>query len=278
MNDEHTVHFASRDGLPLNGTWQAASDDVAACALLIHGIDSEQHESGFYTDIARALAASNVASLRFDWRTQGANSLPLVEMSLTGIVNDIHAAWRLLHEQRGCEGKRLVVIAASFGGGPAIVWAKDNADPAGVNCTILLAPVLDYTYDLFRHHGIDADGFLTPETADELQQKGHVTRGDLSLGRDLINELPGFGAGAALASFELPVTVIHGECDSDVPLEVSRRFAQMNPNARFEVWPGVDHGFVQPGTEFTDPVNDDTHAAVVARVHEIVINALGIRS
>lgn len=71
MSTTTTVSFPSRDGLSLNGTLEETSQPAKAAALLVHGIHSEQHESGFYTQLAESLAANSISSLRFDWRSQG---------------------------------------------------------------------------------------------------------------------------------------------------------------------------------------------------------------
>jgi alpha-beta hydrolase superfamily lysophospholipase len=163
----------------LPATYRAAESAGSIVALLIHGIGVGRHENGFYTRMADRLAQGGTPSLRFDWRSQGESSLPTRDLTLFGIVNDVDAAHSKLRELSDSSGP-LVVVAASFGGGVAARWAASLPDsPRHV---ILLAPVLDYNYDLFRGRDSDPTGKLSDIAAGRLVADGHLRCGDLDAG------------------------------------------------------------------------------------------------
>lgn len=269
-----TVSFPSRDGSPIPGTLQPAQSEPRALALLVHGIHSEQHESGFFTRLAQLLSADGIASLRFDWRTQGLNDeMPLSELTLFGIVNDIAGAWRWLSNRYSSVESPPILIASSFGGGPALVWSVSADSPTPMR-GIFLAPVLDFAFDLFRQRGVDGELFLEPEESAELAKVGYISRDSLKIGRDLVNELPHFSPEEAFERRPYPAWVLHGELDSDVPLSGSRAFADQSSHVTLSVVPGVDHGFVEPGTDFTDQVNRPMQDAVIAQIRDLAVAAL----
>jgi alpha-beta hydrolase superfamily lysophospholipase len=259
------VAFRSRDGLPLAGTLVLPEPDVRAGVLLVHGITSERHESGFYTSLADLLAEVGIASLRFDWRCHGSNSLASRDMTLLGIVNDIDAAAGLLVEQ--VVGGPLAFVAASFGGGVATYWAAHRAD-LNIRGAVLLAPVLDYAADLFRAGEIDGSLYFQSAAAAVLAATGQVPTTSLPVGRGLVNELPFVSCAEAFRVAPFPITVFHGGSDHDVPLGSSQNAVDAKGDAELIVVPDVDHGFIVPGSEFVDSVNRSTHDQVIAAIRD----------
>lgn len=238
----------------------------------MHGITSEQHESGFYTQLADKLLESGIPSLRFNWRCHGGNPLEQSQMTLTGIVNDIHAAYESILARALTPSGKVFVVAASFGGGAAVNWASRQSCER-VAGAALLAPVIDYAADLFRQGELDDDLFLTEESSKVLAENGVLPTSSLPVGRALINELPFFDCVAAVRDAEYPISFFHGGADSDVPLDSSRKYSSTNPHARLEVVPGVDHGFVVPGSGFTDGINARTHNRVTDMIHDLIMRS-----
>lgn len=269
-----SVTFPSRDGLQLTGTLERSDTTSEVAAVLVHGITSEQHESGFYTEIAEQLASVGVPSIRFNWRCHGGNPLPLEQLSLTGIVNDIHSAVTHLQRSDAVQDLRgIVVVGASFGGGTALYWAAHQTTVPVKGC-VLLAPVIDYAADLFRGGELSDDMFLSTELSAELAHIGTVPTSSLPVGRAVINELPYFDCESAFRNATFPITIFHGGSDSDVPLSSSEKYVPTNNSAHLVVVPEVDHGFVVPGTEFTDPVNDRAHKHVALQVSSVISSTL----
>jgi pimeloyl-ACP methyl ester carboxylesterase len=86
------TNFRSPDGLFLKGTYHSPGAPPAAGLVLVHGGGVTREEGGFFTRMAAGLADRGVASLRFDLRGHGESGGRQEDLTLSGILNDIHAA------------------------------------------------------------------------------------------------------------------------------------------------------------------------------------------
>ncbi len=261
---EKVVLFQSFDGVELEGAVRFASNPTGTAVLLVHGIDSDRDEFGFYSRMANALADSGYPNLRFDWRCNGHDSArPIEELTLSGVANDISAADKYLREWSGVE--RMVVIAMSFGGGVAAYWARTIAGKE-LASVVLLAPVLNYAHDYLALEQLGSTAGIHERAAADLQRDGSLKTSGRRFSRAMICELPHFGA---RPSPDLPVLLMHGDADNAVPYDLSVAFAEEFEAVELVTVPGTDHGFATPGDEELDwPSTLDNHQHVYERIIE----------
>lgn len=138
--DERVV--LESDGWKLVGEWRApASRDVFPAALLLHRAGGSRAE---HVDLAGALAARGVASLRLDLRAHGesinrgrfvepfAENLKLLE----GTYRDVATALRWIKAQPGVVANRVAAVGASYSG-EAIGEALRTGGETASACVIL---------------------------------------------------------------------------------------------------------------------------------------------
>jgi hypothetical protein len=91
---EEDVEIQSADGLRLGSTLTMPDKDVTASCVLVHGGGGVgRHEwRGYFDRFAASLAARGIASLRFDHRAFHAATDSNVELTLSGVANDIDGA------------------------------------------------------------------------------------------------------------------------------------------------------------------------------------------
>jgi pimeloyl-ACP methyl ester carboxylesterase len=244
---EKLVTFRSFDGVSLEGTYCAPSDPPTSVVLLVHGIDSDRNEWGFYARMAAVLAEAGIASFRFDWRCYGVDrSRPISQLTLAGIANDIEAAADVLLEVSRSES--LSVIAASFGGGISTAWSRHTG--CNVKSLILLAPVLDYAHDYLEYEGLGSQHEGVSESAsDQLDSDEYLTTSGRQFSRQLISEFPYFSASPPPPYTTL---IIHGTEDTGVPYKNSVNYVGRYPQVRLIDFPGTEHGFAAPGDNDLD--------------------------
>src|SRR5580765_5583595 len=92
---ETTLQFRSYDGTPLEGTYASGGAGSDAVVILVHGITSSRDEFGLFSGLAAHLAREGRPSFRFDYRCHGKSDLPIEELTLAGIVNDVESAAEL---------------------------------------------------------------------------------------------------------------------------------------------------------------------------------------
>lgn len=257
---EAQVEFSSYDGLKLQGTFRKNEGVHLGNMLFVHGIFASRDEDGFYTTLANRLAEIGVASLRFDFRCHGVNTLPFENLSLAGIVNDIDAAFGKL-EQVANQASKNFVFASSFGGGVSAFWAKRNGIDK-INTVFLLAPVISYEWDVRKTSGKD----LEPQLA----SVGYVDYVNHKIGRALVNEMPYINGIDAVSSPIFNVVIFHGTADDDVPLASSEKYLCKTDKCKLITIPDAGHGLVAPGeAEAEGPLTRANYEIVFDHVIDI---------
>lgn len=123
-------------------------------------------------------------------------------------------------------------------GGHLALWAGLRAGPARCQGILALAPVADLYEAAARH--------LSNDAAQTLLGGGP-------------EQWPGRYSEANPATYlpsEVPITIIHGDADTDVPVDISRTFAAAHPEIDYREIPGADHfALIDPHDEvFRDAV------------------------
>ena len=253
---EEDVGLRSMDGTALRGTLRTPPHTRAG-VLLVHGITADRDEDGFYAELAERLDGIGAASLRFDLRGHGKSGGGGYErVTLSGVINDIGCAYGLLASRLPPDAPAFVV-AASFGGGLAACWAAAaeaghaarGAAPAGL---VLLNPLFDYGRRMLFDKPYWGEGGLTDDGLAALACRGWLEHGRFRTGPDMLNELLCIRPQDAVRDLGVPLLTLHGDADTMVPHDVSRRCTEEARDSEFVTIMGADHGFVHPDDEGYD--------------------------
>ena len=122
------------------------------------------------------------------------------------------------------------IALASFGGGLSAFWAATTSTP--VASVVMLAPVIDYVEDVLGQHGAIEDGKLSKSHAKSLAENGFIEMDGFPYGAPLVNEVPFISGIEGLRRLTRPSLIIHGDADSIVPYESSKRFVKLNRRCR----------------------------------------------
>ncbi|MGA9768385.1 MAG: alpha/beta fold hydrolase [Blastocatellia bacterium] len=257
MESKH--RFISYDGTELEGTLMPCQSAGDTLVLMVHGITSSRDEFGLFSGLAANLAQERIPSFRFDYRCHGISTIPMEQMTLTGIVNDIEAAANC---SMGLTNKASVfIVGMSFGGGLSAFWAASTLRP--VRGIVMFAPVIDYEEDLLGKDGV-VDGVITKQPYRmELEAKGFVEVEGVRYGRALLGEMPYINGIEGIKRANCDLLIVHGDSDSVVPFNSSERFAKLNSRCQLVNIAGTDHGFGVDGDE------DLTWPETKAKHHEV---------
>ena len=271
---EEAVEFRSLDGTVLRGTLRAAPSPRAG-VLFVHGITVDRDEDGFYETFADRLDPVGATSLRFDLRGHGKSGGSYEEATLTGVINDIGCAHELLVSKLP-HGTPTFVIAASFGGGLSVCWAASEASKpaahgsgAPLRGLVLLNPLFDYGKRMLFDKPYWIRGGLTNDGLATLSGRGWLEHGEFKIGPAMFNELFHVRPQDRVGNLGVPLLTVHGNADSMVPHETSRRCTGEACDSEFVTINGADHGFVHPDDEdYTHPdtlrFRDDVFAKVLS--------------
>lgn len=124
---ERQISFESSD-LTLRGTLHAPPGPVPCRPgiVLCHGFGGSSAEAG-HPELARLLARSGYAALRFDFRGCGASDGERGRIICMEEVEDARAAITFLQAQQGVDKSKIGLIGASLGGSVALYAAALDA-------------------------------------------------------------------------------------------------------------------------------------------------------
>lgn len=271
---ETTLKFKSYDGYPLTGTLIKAEKEKAAL-LFVHGITSSRDELGFHSDYAKYLSENGISTLRFDYRYHGGKidgSSKLENLTLSGILNDIDAAFLTLKLNVGLNVNSFFVIGTSFGGGLTAYWSDFN-NKTEVKKIILNAPVLNYEDDVLDRNNLMENGSMSNKAQKQLAQKGYLNSSGIHFGRGLLNELKYINGIRALKNLGNKVVIFHGNDDDDVPIMSSKKYK--SEETRLEIIKKVGHGFgVENDEDLNYPETKAIHRDIYKKALEIIEGSL----
>lgn len=240
---ENKIYYKSMDGVKLCGVF-TTPDVTKGYVLMAHGITMDKNEwNNFYGELSQELCERKFASLRFDFRAHGESEGNQRELTVIGELLDIKASIKKIQEKRN---DKISIIATSFGAGPAILYTAQN--PHKVNCLILLCPVLDYEATFLNPIVPWARESFNERGFKELEEKGFLLLdGVFEIGAKLVEEFRIIKPYEYLKKISCPVLTIHGDMDTMVPYEISKKYGSPNENSKFIALKGADHGFVAYG-------------------------------
>jgi pimeloyl-ACP methyl ester carboxylesterase len=162
------------------------------------------------------------------------------EMTIMGEYLDIKSsAVQVKSEWAGS----ISIIASSFGAGSAIFYS--SLFPKIVNSLILLNPVLDYNATFLNPLEEWGKGSFNDEGYNHLEEKGYLLLDGIhELDAKLIAEFSCIKPYEILSRLDCPVLTIHGDEDSMVPFQISKKYGSPNKKSKFVAISRADHGFI----------------------------------
>ena len=260
------VLFSSFDGTSLNGilTIPEGVGQMRGLFLLMHGIPSEKNEWGFYSDMANVLSQNGFASLRFDFRLNGENTNDgsMKELTLSGMIMDIEAAYQLLRSQFDDD---LYVVGTSCGGGVTVKWL--NTFKHNIKKCFLMAPVLDYVYEAT---GVRRETFFAERQVGIVEKLNNIgyLNDDIHYGRAFFNDALIFDGVNEVNQCTTPITIFQGTDDSVVPIELTEQIVgESQRKINFCKVSSADHGFAALGDDdLTSPETKKNHNYVYQKM------------
>lgn len=236
---EWPVTFCS-EGEQVVGMWHAPSAAEAPpfpVVVFLHGFTADKAEAQrnfVYT--ARALAATGIASLRFDFRGSGDSAGDFSDMTVAREVSDARAALSFAREQAGVDTLRSGILGMSFGG---LIAVLTLAEEPAVRTAVLWNPVSDLIRLVEQRR--------TPASAAQLATLGAVDYNGWPVGPAFLEALPALRPIEEAARYEQPMMLLLGEADTVIANEEGRAYAQAREARGLPVEvqsiPDADHGF-----------------------------------
>jgi pimeloyl-ACP methyl ester carboxylesterase len=220
------TEYLKRDGHPFLAYDRHAGDDHHKTVIFLHGLWSDRKgtKAAF---LAESCARARRPLLRFDFRGHGESGGDFHDATIGGWLADaLDVIDRLT-------AGRLVLVGSSMGGWVSLLAAR--ARPDRVAGFIGLAAAPDFTKDIAA--------CLTPAQKNALAQDGYfhyhppAPPMNFIITKSLLEEgqshglLPG-----PMDDIKIPIRLVHGMKDSDVPWQTAHRLAKALRQADVEVF------------------------------------------
>ena len=219
----HSLVYVPRDA--------AAGRGRAPLVICCHGLG----ESGLrVAGIAQRFAAAGAVAVAPSFRGGGAPTAgPMTAMSVLTEIADLEAVLDAARAWPFVDVGRTALFGRSQGGLVAALAAVGR--PAQVSALVLWYPALRLPAAMRSRFG---SGSAVPRAFTH-----RVDGRDVTLGRRYVTDVRDLDVDAELARLRVPVLLVHGEQDVDVPIAVSEDATRLLPDARLVRVPGAAHGF-----------------------------------
>lgn len=210
------------------------SKDKCPLALLMHGFMSKK-EMYPMPAIAKALAKTGIASIRFDFDAHGKSEGDFINMTISSEIADAKAV--LSYARSLPFVTDIALIGHSQGGVVAGMLAGElEIGPDRPKCVVQLAPAAVLKDDALAGRCMHAKYVASnpPEYVNVFFHK---------LGRGFILEAQKLPIYEVSAQFSGPVCLIHGNDDKIVPVKYSEQYHQTYNNSELHILKNEGHMF-----------------------------------
>jgi pimeloyl-ACP methyl ester carboxylesterase len=230
---EQQVSFANCRGQFLSGVLHRPSGNhTSRGAILCHGMESNK-ESEKLIALAGRLSHKDFLTLRFDFACANEGSGKFEDVTYSGEVEDLSAAFRFLLQH---DVDKIGVFGSSMGGTVALLFAAQVKKLASL--VTLAAPV---------HPEKITEHLLSPQEVTDWRRTGYTIYHGRRINVTMLDDLESINVPQAIAEVRCPTLVIHGDRDETVPVAEGHELFSLLPGAKeLMVIRGADHRFSDP--------------------------------
>lgn len=225
---EEKISFRNFRGDILSGVvHHPLREQSSGAVILCHGMDSDKNSEKLVS-LARQLSQLGVSTLRFDFAYVGESSGKFEDITYSGEVDDLTAAYALM---RSRQPGKIAILGSSMGGTVALLFAAQEPTVAGL--VTVAAPL---------HPEKFPRRVLTPAQMEEWRQRGFVYYNGQRLKVSLLEDLDRLDVAGAARNVGCPVLILHGDADEVVPVEEAYELNSCLANSkRLSILKDTDH-------------------------------------
>ena len=231
--DEEKITFENARGDTLSGVLHhPIGGSPRGGVILCHGMASNKNSEKLIY-LGRKLAEANVLALRFDFAYVGESSGKFEDITYSGEVEDLKAAYAVTQEfQPG----KTAILGSSMGGTVAVLFTA--REPSVAALVTVAAPV---------HPENFPKRVLNAAQLQEWRARGFTLYNGQRLNVSLLEDLENLDVPRAARDVSCPVLILHGDADEVVPVgEAYELHDCLNGTKRLSILNGTDHRLSDP--------------------------------
>ncbi len=231
---QERISFDNTRGDTLSGVLHhPASEAPCGAVILCHGMESNKNSEKLIY-LGETLAGRGILALRFDFSYVGESSGKFEDITYSGEVEDLRAAYALVRRR---DPGKIAILGSSMGGTVALLFAAEEPKIAAL--VTVAAPV---------HPEQFPQRTLTPKQIDQWRRQGFTFYHGRRVNVSLLHDLEKINILDAADRITCPVLIIHGDADEVVPVKEAHELHRCLTNSKdLLVLKGGDHRLSDPG-------------------------------
>ncbi|MBM2803216.1 MAG: Alpha/beta fold hydrolase [Deltaproteobacteria bacterium] len=231
--DEEPISFSNSHGDTLVGMLHhPAKSNLAGAAILCHGMESDKNSTKLIF-LSQQLAQRGILTLRFDFSYVGESSGKFEDITYSGEVEDLRAAYALMRNRH--DGK-IAIFGSSMGGTVALMFAA--AEPQVAALVTLAAPL---------HPENFPKRVLPPAGLERWRRRGYTRFNGQRLNVTMLEDLESIDVPGAARKIRCPVLILHGDADEVVAVaEAHELHGCLTSSKRLSILKDGDHHLSDP--------------------------------
>lgn len=197
--------------------------------VMAHGFYGSKSARKF-VKMGREFAQKGIALLRFDFSGCGDSEGDFQNMSILKEVEDIESAYRFLIKQPQIDKKRIGFVGHSLG---ALISCLFQSKIPIAETLVLVAPALD-------QKNLMKIWYPSCEIK-KWRKRGYADTLKYRIGKQYLNEIKDYTH--IISDIKIPVLIIHGKKDKDVPIRFSKRLLKFIKKGKLVIIKNADHDF-----------------------------------
>ncbi|MBI2358936.1 MAG: alpha/beta fold hydrolase [Deltaproteobacteria bacterium] len=233
MQNEERVTFLNNRGQALVGILHHPDNgEASTAAILCHGMESNK-ESEKLVALSQALAKRGILTLRFDFAYAGESSGKFEDITYSGEVEDLRAAYDFIQR---LSAEKIAILGSSMGGTVALLFAAEEKRVAAL--ATIAAPL---------HPEKITEAILSREEVQQWRREGFLHYHGRRINMSLLEDIERLDVAGAVKKIVCPVLLLHGDRDDTVPVaEANEIYDCLVGSKRLVVLSGADHRLSDP--------------------------------
>lgn len=229
---EISITFKNERGKELVGVLHLPEKGKPPLVIICHGFQNSKTDRKFIK-LARVLQKEGICVFRFDFEGCGDSEGDPKEITIKNEVADLNSAFKTVQNEFDLDLKRVAFVGVSLGNVVTSLLLKQYK---------ISAKTLVFWSQAFNQREL-LKNWYNKEDIREIMKKGVIDKGDKKIGKNYFLENKNKDYSSALSELKLPILIIHGKEDKDVPLKFSQQLKRKYKNISLIILPKADHKF-----------------------------------
>ena len=228
---EEPISFRNENGKQLIGVLHLPEGEKPPAVIICHGFQNTKTERK-YIKLARALREQGILVFRFDFEGCGDSEGRPRDITVEKEISDLKIALKTVLEKCDVNQDRIGFVGGSLGSVVVSLFAEKEKT----------AKTLVFWSQAFDQKKL-FENWYSQEDIEKIEKETVIYKGEKEIGKDYYLENSNKDYSIILSKLNLPILIIHGEQDEDVPVEFSKRLAEKYKNITLEILDKANHKF-----------------------------------